>query len=143
MSDPAPRLRTTPITGSARKALEAGAGDDLSLLNHAVNCLMAGADQAESDGKLSLAGDLREKAGRLLMRKVELVVGKKMTMNLNLRTQEDLEPTAAFLRSLPPEQRAALDAALDLYAQLQQGTMLPATALSSTQVDVKPVDVTG
>lgn len=58
-------------------------------------------------------------------------VGKRMSVSVDVRTQDDLDPTAQFLRAMPPEQRAALDAALDLYGKIEAGEVIPAKALTS------------
>jgi hypothetical protein len=130
-----PRLRVGRITGSPRTALERGAGDDLALVNYNINQLAAVAERARDEGKTGLEIEARDVLGRQGLRKLELTVGKKMSLNVNLKTQDDLEPTAAFLRGLSPAERAALDAVLDRYDQAQRGHVIPAKALSSGKAE--------
>lgn len=96
---------------------------------------METAEASKTNGKVGQQIEALDVAGRLTLRKLEMTVGKKMSVNVNLKTQEDLSDTAAMMRSLPADKRAELDRALDLLDQLGQGNVLPAVALSSIRVN--------
>lgn len=130
-----PRLSVGPFTGSTRSALERTAPTLLRGAYHNMNRIAEAAERARVDKKGELEAKLRDIYGRQSWRGIELTLGKKMSLNVNIRTQEELSETAERIRALPPEKRAELDRALDLFEEIRKGTMLPATALSSATVE--------
>jgi hypothetical protein len=134
------RLPVNGLTGSPKQTLARHANKVIGVLHFVINELLDAAASAKAAGSRSVQVDALAEAGRLSLRSVELVVGRRTSLNLNVRSQEDLTATASFWRSLPPEQRAALDAAMDAYEQVQRGNVLPAKALSSMPIADHPPD---
>mgnify|MGYP001560328678 FL=1 len=125
------------IVGPTRKALEHASIAVLRLAHYNINQLADAAEKARRDGNLGTEGDLRAVVGQQAFRYLELTLGKRMSLNVNVTSQDELTATAAFWRALPPDQRRALDAAMDAYADTQRG-VLPATALSSVRKPPAP-----
>lgn len=111
--------------------MERGSSDVLRLAHYNINKLADAAEKAHDENRLGLEAEIRDILGRQVFRELELTLGKRMSVNLNLRTQDDLSDTATLMRSMTPAQRAELDRALDLIEQIGKGNVLPATALTS------------
>jgi len=103
----------------------------LGILHDNINELRGAAERAKKAGKDSQLADIADILGRLGFRYLELTLGKKMSFNVNIRTQEDLPD----YRALPAEVRSQLDGALDAIEEYQKGRVLPAKALSSAKVE--------
>ena len=119
-----------PFTGSARHAIDRSAPGVLAILHDNLNKLVRAAERARGAEKYALEAEIRDIINRAGLRYVELAIGRKMSVNLNLRSQDDL----VDYRNLPPEARATLDAALDLMEAYGKGGVVPAKALSSAKV---------
>lgn len=100
------------------------------MLHESLNETLASAQEAHAQGKLGLEGDLRDIFHRGGFRYLELTLGKKMSFNVNIKSQDDLPNYRAY----PPEVRAAMDAGLDAMEKFQQRA-IPAKALSSEKME--------
>ena len=132
-----PRLDVAGITGPTRKALDHASAAVLRLAHYNINQLADAAERARKKGTFRDEAALRTALGTNLFRELELSLGRRMSVNVNVASQDELTATAAFWRALPPDQRRALDAAMDAYADAQRG-VLPATAQSSVRMEPKP-----
>lgn len=114
-----------PYSGSARHALDDNALIAVAIVHDQINKVLLAADKAATLNKRRLEGYLRSLAITGGLRYLELALGKRMSVNLNLRSQESLPE----YRLLPRELKERLDQDLDDLAAFQQGRVIPSKAL--------------
>lgn len=122
-------LSVVQVSGSARAALDAGTAHVISVWHDAINELRGIAQRAKRKGSLGIAIEANDAVGKLTLHYVDLVLGRKMHVNVNLRTQEDLPDYRARYQRLSPAERATVDASLDLLDAVERGRVLEATRL--------------
>lgn len=103
----------------------------LGILHDNINELRATGATAQQAGQTRTFALIADILGRLGLRYLELSLGKKMSFNVNIRTQDDLPD----FRTLPPEVQERLNVALDAVEEFQKGRIITAKALTSTRVD--------
>jgi len=99
----------------------------LAILHDTINELRDAAEVAKAGHNLRAQALIGDILGRLGLRYLELSLGRKLSLNVNVRSQDDLFD----YRTVPAEVRARLDQALDAVDDFQRARALPARALSS------------
>ncbi len=115
-----------PAAATARAALDAGALMVVGVIHDTINEVRALAEKAKRRDQLGHAISALDVAGKLTLRYLDITLGRKMRIDMNVRTQEDLPD----YRSLPPEVRAKVDEALNAMDAHRRGRV----------VEVKRVD---
>ena len=110
-----PRAKPLPLgpyPQAGRKLLSAMQGEVISTLFDAINEHRRLGDEAREAGDLESAISAYKAVGQLSARIAEMTIGKKVTMDVNMRHQEDVFDW----NLLPPEIREAAEKVLDYRA---------------------------
>jgi len=116
-----------PFGRSTRAAMDEASAAVLAILHDTINELRDAAEVAKAGHNLRAQALIGDILGRLGLRYLELSLGRKLSLNVNVRSQDDLFD----YRTVPAEVRARLDQALDAVDDFQRARALPARALSS------------
>lgn len=118
------------FNGAAKRALEANANPVLGILHDTINELRGVAEHAKAANQRGLQVEALDTVGRISLRYLELTMGRKMSVNVNVRNQDELPD----YRTLPPEARRLFDAALDVIEAHRDGVIIETKALTSVNV---------
>ena len=125
-ANPLPR---GPYPQAGRKLLSAMQGEVISTLFDAVNEHRRLGDEARDAGDLESAISAYKAVLAGAARIAEMTIGKKVTMDVTLRTQEDVPNWGDY----PPEVQDKLNAALDAIAAHQP------TVIEVTELERRPL----